>query len=82
MQYRLVITEAAIQQLRDLPKDLRKNIGFRIEGLCNDLQGDVKKLKGQGNRYRLRVGGYRVLFTLARDEIAVYAVKDRKAAYE
>ncbi len=82
MKYRLSISQAAIDQLRALPKDLRRNIGFRIEGLCEDLQGDVKKLKGETARYRLRVGGFRVLFTLAGEDIEVYAVKNRKEAYE
>lgn len=68
--------------MREIDKDLRRNIGYRIEGLRDDLQGDVKKLEAGNNRYRLRVGTYRVLFTLEGDTIAVYAVKDRKDAYE
>jgi hypothetical protein len=36
----------------------------------------------KGNRYRLRIGTFRVLFVLAEDMIQVYAVKDRKEAYE
>jgi mRNA-degrading endonuclease RelE of RelBE toxin-antitoxin system len=48
----------------------------------NDLHGDVTKLKDKGNRYRPRVGNYRVLFVLAGDVIQVYSVKDRKVAYE
>lgn len=82
MKYRLSISQAAIDQLRALPKDLRRNIGCRIESLSEDLQGNVKKLKGQPPRYRLRVGGHRILFTLAGEDIEVYAVKDRKDAYE
>jgi mRNA-degrading endonuclease RelE of RelBE toxin-antitoxin system len=31
---------------------------------------------------RLRVGTYRVLFALAQGAVQVYAVKDRKEAYE
>ena len=61
---------------------MRRNIGFRIEGLTEDLQGDVKKLKGLPPRYRLRVGGHRVLFTLVGEEIRVSAVKNRKDACE
>ena len=48
----------------------------------NDLTGDVKKLKGGENEYRLRVGSHRVLFTLEKDLIFVYAVRDRKEAYD
>ena len=53
-----------------------------MELMRYDLQGDVKKLETKGNRYRLRIGSHRVLFTLQGDQIAVYAVKDRKEAYE
>jgi mRNA-degrading endonuclease RelE of RelBE toxin-antitoxin system len=53
-----------------------------METLRDNLQGDVLKLKAQSSRHRLRVGPYRVLFGLAGDRIEVYAVKDRKEAYE
>ena len=82
MNYRLFISEKARQQLRALEKSIRRNIGYRIELMRNHLQGDVKKLEAKGNRYRLRIGSHRVLFTLEGDQIAVYAVKDRKEAYE
>ena len=82
MQYRVEVSEHAREQLRALPKELRRNIGHRIENLRTNLQGDVVKLKQHGNHYRLRVGSFRVLFLLAGDAIQVYAVKDRKEAYE
>jgi len=68
--------------LRALDKAVRRNIGRRIEAMRDDLQGDVKKLEARNNRYRLRVGKHRVLFTLEGDVIGVYRVKDRKEAYE
>ena len=82
MRYRLAISEKTREQLRALPKETRRNIGQRMEALRDDLRGDVTKLKDKGRRYRLRVGSYRVLFVLAGDEIQVYAVKDRKEAYD
>lgn len=33
---------------------------------------DIKKLKGRGGDYRLRVGKYRFLFTIIEDKILVY----------
>ena len=82
MRYRIEISRKALEQLRALPKDQRRNLGWRMEELCEDLQGDVLKLQAKGNYYRLRVGNFRVLFFLAGDPIKVYAVKDRKEAYE
>jgi mRNA interferase RelE/StbE len=63
-------------------KEHRPTIGWRIEQMREDLHGDVLKLHAKGNYYRLRVGNFRVLFLLAGDAIQVYAVKDRKEAYE
>ena len=82
MRYRIEISEKAREQLRALPKEMRRNIGQRMETTRDDLRGDVLKLRDKGNRYRLRIGTFRVLFVLAGDMIQVYAVKDRKEAYE
>ncbi|HZV34057.1 MAG TPA: type II toxin-antitoxin system RelE/ParE family toxin [Verrucomicrobiae bacterium] len=80
--FRLVIAEEALQQLRHSPKDLRKRIGDKLSRLESHFEGDIKKLAGSDNKYRLRVGNHRVLFRLVGNQIQVYAVKDRKEAYE
>ena len=81
MRYRLEIGEEALEQLRALPKEQRQRIGQKLDALQTDLQGDVKKLAGQAGKYRLRVGSFRVLFTLEKDLLFVHIVKDRKDAY-
>lgn len=58
------IKDAARAALRALPDDVRRQIGCRLHPLQQDSSGDVKKLKGSKNEYRLRVGGYRMLFEL------------------
>ena len=78
----MVISEEARSQLRSLPKPIRTSIGRRLEMLQDGLAGDVKKLRALQNKYRLRVGRHRVLFTLEHSTIFVYAVKRRKEAYE
>lgn len=50
--------------------------------LQKGLAADVKKLTARTHEYRMRVGSFRVLFTLERDLITVYRVRDRKDAYE
>ena len=64
MRYRIEISEKAREQLRVLPKEMRRNIGQRMETMRDDLRGDVLKLRDKGNRYRLRIGTFRVLFVL------------------
>ena len=82
MRYQIEIKDEARGQLRELPREQRQNIGKRLEALRTDLAGDVKKLAARTHEYRLRVGSFRVLFTLEGDRIIVYAVKNRKDAYE
>jgi mRNA-degrading endonuclease RelE of RelBE toxin-antitoxin system len=77
-----MLSDKARGQLRALSKAVRKSIGKRIELMREGLTGDVLKLKDKGDRYRLRVGNYRVLFTLESSTIKVYRVVDRKEAYE
>ena len=82
MRYRIEISSKAREQLRALSREERRNIGWRMEEMRVGLRGDVLKLQAKSNFYRLRVGNFRVLFLLAGDVIQVYAVKDRKEAYE
>jgi mRNA interferase RelE/StbE len=82
MRYRLEIKDEAREQLRALPKEHRRNIGYRLNQMQTDLAGDVKKLTARSHEYRLRVGTFRVLFLLEGDLIVVYAAKNRKEAYE
>ncbi len=81
MDYRLDIGDEALTQLRTLSKEQRRRIGQRLDALQHGLKGDVKKLAGQAGKYRLRVGDFRVLFTLEKDLVFVHQVKDRKDAY-
>jgi mRNA interferase RelE/StbE len=81
-RYKLNVSEEAREQLRSLPKDRRQQIGEKLNALQHGLGGDVKKLHAAEDKYRLRVGKYRVLFRLEGNLIVIYAVKDRKEAYE
>ena len=76
MRYRLFLSEEVREQLRALPQETRRNIGQRIDRLQTDLTGEVKKLSARDGKYRLRVG------SLQADTIFIYAVKDRKEAYD
>jgi len=60
VHYRIEISKKALKQLRALPKEMRRNIGQRLETMRDDLRGDVLKLRDKGNRYRLWVGTFRV----------------------
>lgn len=81
MKYEMEIKDEAITALRKLPEEIRREIGYRLHLLQQDFSGDVKKLKGSKNEYRLRVGEHRVLFELAGRRIVVYKLGKRKDIY-
>ena len=82
MHYEIDFVPSALEQLRALPKDVRRLIGAKLDRAQHDLAGDIKKLKGFKNKYRLRAGNYRVLFVLEGACLVVYYVGDRKDIYE
>ena len=65
-----------------MPKEIRRLIGAKLDRAQHDLSGDIKKLQGFKNKYRLRAGNYRVLFELEANCLVVYDVGDRKDIYE
>ena len=81
MRYQIEFVASAREQLRALPKDVRRLIGAKLDRAQHDLTGDIKKLKGFKNEYRLRAVNYRVLFELEGACLVVYDVGDRKDIY-
>ena len=82
MAYEMEIKEEGLRALRGFPEDLRRQVGYALHRLQKDFSGDVKKLKGSKNEYRLRVGDHRVLFELVGRRIVVYSVGARKDIYK
>jgi mRNA interferase RelE/StbE len=60
-----------------------RRIAEAVARYVEDDQGDVRKLSGQGGLCRLRVGGWRVLFTLedSGQTVLVHRVLNRRDAY-
>ena len=56
----------------------RQRIRHAIEKIP---QGDIVKLKGRKNEYRLRVGKYRVIFAYGDDIMCIYDVGLRGQIY-
>lgn len=82
MPYELEIKAEPMKFLQSLPIVERRQIGYRLHCLQQDFSGDVTKLSGSRNEYRLRVGARRVLFELVGSRIVVYAIGDRKDIYK
>lgn len=82
--WRVVFARQAEKQLERLTPELRNRILDRLDGLLTDPPGgDILKLHGSRDEYRLRVGDWRVIFARNTDErtVEIKAVHPRGRAY-
>jgi mRNA interferase RelE/StbE len=83
--YRLVVARSAERDLAGLPNALQERIISAIDRLASEPRPPgVKKLKGPGSLWRIRVGDYRVIYTIRDKErvVDVSHIRDRKEAYD
>ena len=57
----IILTLSAAKDLDALPRDAREQVEAGLHRYAMTGQGDVKALQGRDG-YRLRIGGYRVIF--------------------
>ncbi|MHC2107735.1 type II toxin-antitoxin system RelE family toxin [Methylobacterium sp.] len=76
----LSFTRAAARSLNRMPKPTEDLIRQKLHLYAQDPDSratNVEALKGAGERYRLRVGDWRAVFTTEADRIIVHAVGPR-----
>ena len=81
---RLVITSRARRDIDRLDKETAKRIQTALDKmLINPHSVDLKKLEGSVNLWRLRVGDWRVILRIEKEEITAYAlqVSHRREVY-
>ncbi|MCM1244156.1 MAG: type II toxin-antitoxin system RelE/ParE family toxin [Roseburia sp.] len=72
-------SKKAIKYINSLDRPTKKRLREAIERIP---YGDIKKLQGVKNGFRLRVGDLRVLFTPEHDKIFIDNVIPRGQAYD
>lgn len=70
--YRIIIKKKAKHFIDRLPANERRRIVAAIEQLPNGE--DIKRLKGHPDLLRLRVGNYRIIYTVDNGELIVYVI--------
>ena len=80
---KVVIDAKAIKDLQKIERNQAVVIFSKIEMLkLFPHVANLKKLKNFVPPYRLRVGNYRVLFSVKGQILTVYSVKHRKESYK
>ena len=85
MTYRAVRSAAADQEVARLSPEPRRNYHRALRGLRRDpTAGDTKKLDGFDTLWRVRVGGWRIIFNLDTEQrtITILRVARREVVYE
>lgn len=81
--YRVYFKASVEKDFRTIPKKDLKKILSRIEGLAKDPRPPgYEKLTGQ-EKYRIRQGTYRIIYSIQDKELTVWVVKvgNRKNVY-
>ncbi len=69
MSYKIVIDKPALKFLQRQPQQQRERLLKAIYRLPHE--GDIKPMSGHEGLFRLRVGSYRVLYTVENDVLTV-----------
>lgn len=72
MMYRIEINKPSYKFILKQDKTQQTRILNAISKLPNS--GDIKPMQGSNNVYRLRVGDYRILYTVNHDVLTVYVI--------
>lgn len=76
MIYSILLAPPAEPQLKALIEAAQKRIIKRLKALqCNPRPHGVKKLSGEDGLYRIREGGYRIIYTVQDKELIVLVLK-------
>ena len=80
--YKIIWDEPALEQIEKLEIVISNRIVKKIKELENEpFTKDIKRLKGSDD-FRLRVGDYRIIFSINVNLITILKVGHRKNIYE
>jgi len=78
---RILFSELARADVRRLNRETAMRILTALHRFAESGVGDMKRLKGETEELRLRIGDYRVRFTKESDTLHINRVLHRKEAY-
>jgi mRNA interferase RelE/StbE len=66
----------ALKQFQDLPQKVQRRIAPAIDALADEPRPrGVEKLEGEDDQYRIRVGSYRVIYSIWDDRLVVLVIR-------
>jgi mRNA interferase RelE/StbE len=82
--YKIEIKKSAIKEIAKLPKTVLKRVLNKIQLLSLEPRPSGCKKLSADEKYRVRVGDYRILYSIEDDKLVIYIVKvgHRKNIYD
>jgi mRNA interferase RelE/StbE len=83
--YRIQFKASAAKEFKKLPLSVKQRVSISLDNLQqNPRPSGVKKLQGEQALYRVRVGEYRIVFTIDDDEkiIKITRIRHRQDVYK
>ncbi|WP_281886561.1 type II toxin-antitoxin system RelE/ParE family toxin [Paenibacillus sp. YYML68] len=78
MTYSIEIDKSALKYLQKLDKKMRTRIIQHLQILAEDPfhpELDIKRMQGTFQDFRLRVGSYRVVYTVEEEILVIHVIK-------
>ena len=74
--YRIEWKPSAVKELKRLPRDVIPRVVAAVEALTSDaFPLGVVRLKGSQHTYRIRIGDYRVVYTVEDDVLRIEIIR-------
>jgi len=83
--YNIFIERKAEKYFNKLPKEIQKRVFSAILSFKhNSKPMGVRKIIGQNNYYRIRIGEYRLIYEIMEEkkEVRIFIIRHRKDAYK
>ena len=76
MPFTVQFKKSAAKDFKQLPRDIQEQIGPRITALAQDpFPHQSKKMKGNDDLWRIRIGAYRVIYKVEAGILQVLVVE-------
>jgi len=83
--YTIIFSKSADKYLDSFDRKTKQRILEKIRGLQTNSENlDIKKLKSHHTLYRLRVGNFRIIYSIKHERVIIYvvAIGHRKDIYQ
>ncbi|MBI5184060.1 MAG: type II toxin-antitoxin system RelE/ParE family toxin [Nitrospinae bacterium] len=80
-RFKIEFSKGAVKDYKKLPQNYKTLVDLVLSKLIEGLPVDIKPIIGEKNTYRIRVGKYRILFTIIEGTVLITRIGSRGDVY-